>query len=48
MIFRDADCGAVPVIDEGKVVGVLTDRDVALALVDRGEGLSRGARSPTS
>jgi CBS domain-containing protein len=32
MIFRDADCGAVPVLEEGKPVAVLTDRDVALAL----------------
>ncbi len=41
MIFRDADCGAVPILEEGKPVAVLTDRDVALArpefpnLVDR-------------
>src|SRR5947209_10130746 len=34
LIFRDADCGAVPVVDAGKPVGVLTDRDVALALAD--------------
>ena len=32
MIFRDTDCGAVPILDEGKPVAVLTDRDVALAL----------------
>ncbi len=32
MIFRDADCGAVPVVDAGQTVGILTDRDVALAL----------------
>ncbi len=32
MIFRDADCGAVPVVDNGTPVGVLTDRDVALAV----------------
>src|SRR4051812_36173245 len=32
LIFRDADCGFVPVIDAGKPVGALTDRDVALAL----------------
>ena len=32
MIFRDADCGAVPILEEGKPVAVLTDRDVALAL----------------
>lgn len=34
MIFRDADCGAVPVLDTGKPVGILTDRDVALALAE--------------
>jgi CBS domain-containing protein len=34
MIFRDADCGAVPILDEGKPIAVLTDRDVALALGD--------------
>lgn len=32
LIFRDQDCGAVPVLEDGKPVGVLTDRDVALAL----------------
>ena len=34
LIFRDADCGAVPVVDANQPVGVLTDRDVALALAD--------------
>jgi CBS domain-containing protein len=33
--FRDADCGAVPILEEGKPVAILTDRDVALALCDR-------------
>jgi CBS domain-containing protein len=32
MIFRDCDCGAVPVLAEGNPVAVLTDRDIALAL----------------
>jgi CBS domain-containing protein len=32
MIFRDADCGAIPITDTGKPIGVLTDRDVALAI----------------
>jgi CBS domain-containing protein len=32
MIFRDEDCGVVPITDTGKPVGVITDRDVALAL----------------
>jgi CBS domain-containing protein len=39
LLFRDADCGAVPVLDDGKPVGVLTDRDVALALADHEEDL---------
>ena len=40
LIFRDADCGAVPVLDEGKPVGLITDRDVALALADHGGDLT--------
>ena len=32
LIFRDADCGAVPVVQGGLPVGIVTDRDVALAL----------------
>jgi len=39
LIFRDADCGAVPVLVDGKPAGVLTDRDVALALAEYGERL---------
>jgi CBS domain-containing protein len=34
MIFRDADCGAVPILEEGKPIAILTDRDVALGLAD--------------
>jgi CBS domain-containing protein len=41
MIFRDADCGMVPITDAGKPVGVLTDRDVALALPDHETDLGR-------
>jgi CBS domain-containing protein len=39
LIFREADCGAVPVLEDGKPVGVLTDRDVALALAEYGPTL---------
>jgi CBS domain-containing protein len=42
LIFRDADCGVIPVTEDGKPVGVLTDRDVALALADH-EGNWAGA-----
>ena len=34
MIFREADCGVVPVVEDGCPVGIVTDRDVALALAD--------------
>lgn len=34
MIFRETDCGAVPILAEGIVVAILTDRDVALAIPD--------------
>jgi CBS domain-containing protein len=34
MIFRDADCGVVPVVDGGQPIGILTDRDVALAVAE--------------
>jgi predicted transcriptional regulator len=35
LIFGAANCGAVPVTENGKPVGILTDRDVALAAADR-------------
>ncbi len=35
-IMWDRDCGVVPVVDaEGKVTGVLTDRDICIALATR-------------
>lgn len=41
MIFRDADCGAIPITDTGKPIGVLTDRDVALAISNHQTDLGR-------
>lgn len=40
LIFRDEDCGAVPILEDGKPVGVLTDRDVALAVAEGGPNLA--------
>ena len=34
VLFQDADCGAVPVLDGGRPIGILTDRDVALAVAN--------------
>jgi CBS domain-containing protein len=34
LIMKDADCGIVPVTVEDKPVGVVTDRDIALALAE--------------
>jgi CBS domain-containing protein len=34
MLFQDARCGAVPVVDGGRPIGILTDRDVALAVAN--------------
>lgn len=41
-IMWDSDCGSVPVVDdEGRLAGILTDRDVAIASWTRGEPMSR-------
>jgi CBS domain-containing protein len=34
MLFQDAGCGAVPVVGAGQPIGILTDRDVALAVAN--------------
>jgi CBS domain-containing protein len=41
MIFREKDCGAVPILADGKPVAILTDRDVALALSEFPDVVSR-------
>jgi CBS domain-containing protein len=35
-IMAEVDTGAVPVFDEGKVVGLVTDRDIVLRVVAEG------------
>ncbi|MEZ5290964.1 MAG: CBS domain-containing protein [Vicinamibacterales bacterium] len=41
-LMRDHDCGCIPVLDDnGYVVGIVTDRDICVALAVRGEGAVR-------
>ena len=35
-MMRDNDCGSVPVVEAGKVVGIVTDRDLAVRALARG------------
>jgi len=35
-IMRDGDMGAVPVVDEGKLIGIVTDRDIVVRCVADG------------
>jgi CBS domain-containing protein len=34
-LMLDGDCGILPVVDEGRLVGVVTDRDLYIALATR-------------
>jgi CBS domain-containing protein len=34
-LMWDADCGILPVVDDGKLAGVITDRDICIALGTR-------------
>jgi CBS domain-containing protein len=43
-IMRDEDTGVVPVVDNGKPVGVITDRDIVVRAVAEGGQLNRPVR----
>jgi CBS domain-containing protein len=43
-IMRDADTGAVPVVENGRPVGMLTDRDIVVRAVADGGQLDRPVR----
>jgi CBS domain-containing protein len=43
-IMRDEDTGVVPVVDNGKPVGVITDRDIVVRAVAEGSQLNRPVR----
>lgn len=38
VMMRDGDVGAVPVVDEGKLIGIVTDRDIVVRCVSEGKG----------
>ena len=46
-IMRDEDTGAVPVVDNGRAVGMVTDRDIVVRAVANGE-LNRPVRDVVS
>ena len=39
-IMRDGDVGAVPVVEDGRLVGILTDRDIVVRCVADGKDAS--------
>lgn len=40
-VMRDHDCGVVPVVrDDGRVIGVVTDRDICMAALETGQQLA--------
>jgi CBS domain-containing protein len=43
-IMRDEDAGAVPVVDNGRAVGIVTDRDIVVRVVAEGGQLSGPVR----
>jgi CBS domain-containing protein len=46
-IMRDEDTGAVPVVDNGRAVGIVTDRDIVVRAVAEGQ-LDRSVREIVS
>ena len=42
-MMSQIDSGAVPIVDDGKAVGLITDRDIVLRVVAKGAGLDTPA-----
>ena len=36
-LMRDGDCGAMPVVENGKLVGIVTDRDIVVRAIADGK-----------
>ena len=37
VLMRDGDCGAMPVVENGKLVGIVTDRDIVIRAIAAGK-----------
>ncbi len=50
IMMRDQDCGLIPVLESksGPIVGIVTDRDIALRVVAEGRGADTPVRSVMS
>ncbi len=48
VIMRDEDAGAVPVVDNGRAVGIVTDRDIVVRVVAEGGQLNGPVRDIVS
>ncbi len=38
IMMRDGDMGAVPVVDDGRLIGIVTDRDMVVRVLAEGKG----------
>ena len=47
-IMREEDTGAVPVVENGKVLGMITDRDIVIRVVAEGAQCDRPVRDVVS
>lgn len=43
-LMRDGDMGAVPIVDDGKLIGIVTDRDIVVRCVADGQDPSTPVR----
>jgi CBS domain-containing protein len=44
VMMRDGDMGAVPIVDAGRLVGIITDRDIVVRAVSKGKAADSPVR----